>query len=176
MKKYGKSKKSSTLKPAPINIRVGFGYDIHIFTSGRKLVLGGVEIPYSFGLLGHSDADVLLHAICDAILGAAALGDIGKHFPNTDKKFKGISSLILLKHVVKKIAVKKFSIINIDSTVVAEQPKISKYIHLMANTISPVLEIPPACINIKATTAEGLGAVGRKEGIAAYATALLCSS
>ncbi|MBI4650694.1 2-C-methyl-D-erythritol 2,4-cyclodiphosphate synthase [Candidatus Desantisbacteria bacterium] len=154
-------------------LRIGFGYDIHIFAAGRKLMLGGVQISYPLGLAGHSDADVLLHAICDALLGAAGFMDIGKHFPNTDLKYKNISSLILLKHVAVKIKKAGFSIINIDTTVLAEQPKISRYVSYMIKVISEVLSLNTSCLNIKATTAEGLDAIGRKEGIAAYATALL---
>lgn len=154
-------------------LRIGLGYDIHIFAADRKLMLGGVQIPYPMGLAGHSDADVLLHAICDAILGAAGLMDIGKHFPDTDLKYKNISSLILLKYVADKIKKAGFSIINIDSTVLAEQPKISRYVTDMIKVIAEILSLNISSVNIKATTAEGLDAIGRKEGIAAYATALL---
>ncbi|MBI5206817.1 MAG: 2-C-methyl-D-erythritol 2,4-cyclodiphosphate synthase [Candidatus Firestonebacteria bacterium] len=155
-------------------MRIGFGYDIHQLTKNRKFILGGVEIPYTYGLLGHSDADVLLHAICDAILGAAGLGDIGRHFPNTDNKFKNISSMVLLKEVMNKTKIAGFTINNIDCTIVAEEPKISPYIDNMIKNIAEVFSIPRSSINIKATTPEGIGALGRKEGIAAYAVALLC--
>ncbi len=156
-------------------MRIGFGYDVHALTINRKLIMGGVDIPHSHGLLGHSDADVLLHAICDALLGAAGLGDIGKHFPDTDNKFKDISSLILLKEVRLKIQNAGFKISNIDCVVIAEAPKISKYIPKMIENIANALDIASSCINIKATTAEGLGAFGRKEGIAANAVTLLDS-
>jgi 2-C-methyl-D-erythritol 2,4-cyclodiphosphate synthase len=152
-------------------VRIGFGYDVHRLVEGRKLILGGVGIPSKFGLLGHSDADVLLHAICDAILGAAALGDIGKHFPDTNKKFHGISSLKLLNHVGTLVKNHGYHIGNIDSTVVLERPKIAKYVALMQRRIGKALQITPQMVSIKATTNEGLGACGRGEGAAAYAIA-----
>src|SRR5512143_143397 len=141
-------------------MRIGFGYDVHPLVKGRKLILGGVEIPFEKGLEGHSDADVLLHAICDAILGALGEGDIGKHFPNTDPQFKGISSVQLLRAVAAKMAEKNFIIGNLDSTVVAERPKIGPFIPRMKEQIAGALRIFPQQINIKATTSEGLGFIG----------------
>jgi len=152
-------------------IRFGLGYDVHCIVEGRKLILGGVRIPSKTGLLGHSDADVLLHAICDALLGAAALGDIGKHFPDTDKAYRGISSLKLLRNVGILIEKKGYQIGNIDSTVILERPKIAKYVNRMRRRIGKVLHISPKQVSIKATTQEGLGAIGRGEGCAAYAVA-----
>ncbi|MEJ5304900.1 MAG: 2-C-methyl-D-erythritol 2,4-cyclodiphosphate synthase [Ignavibacteria bacterium] len=156
-----------------INIRVGIGYDVHKFVSGRKLILGGIEIPSEAGLEGHSDADVLLHSICDALLGAASLGDIGKHFPNTDERFKDISSLILLEKVNELIASNNYLIGNIDSTILAEKPKLLPYIDIMRGKIATTLKINPDQISIKATTNEKMGFVGRQEGIAAISVALL---
>jgi 2-C-methyl-D-erythritol 2,4-cyclodiphosphate synthase len=153
------------------SIRFGLGYDVHRFVEGRKLLLGGVRIPSEVGLLGHSDADVLLHAICDALLGAAALGDIGKHFPDTDKAYHGISSLKLLSHVGVLLQKQGFKIGNIDSTVILERPKIAKYVDIMCRRIGKVLHISPQQVSVKATTHEGLGAFGRGEGCAAYAIA-----
>jgi 2-C-methyl-D-erythritol 2,4-cyclodiphosphate synthase len=152
-------------------VRFGIGYDVHRLARGRKLIVGGVRIPSEYGPVGHSDADVLLHAICDAILGAAALGDIGKHFPDTDKKYKNISSLKLLKLVGSMIRKKKWDINNIDSTLILETPKIAKYIDTMRKRIGKALHISPQIISIKATTHEGLGAFGREEGCAAVAIA-----
>jgi len=152
-------------------IRFGIGYDVHRLVQGRKLVIGGIHIPSGTGLLGHSDADVLLHAICDAILGAAALGDIGSHFPNTDKKYHNISSIKLLKQVGKMIRNNGYDINNIDSTVVLEKPKIAKYIDAMRQCIAKAINIPPQLVSIKATTHEGLGSFGRGEGCAAFAIA-----
>jgi 2-C-methyl-D-erythritol 2,4-cyclodiphosphate synthase len=154
-------------------MRVGFGYDVHTLVVGRPLFLGGIKIPYPSGLQGHSDADVLLHAICDALLGAIAEGDIGKHFPNTDPQYRDIKSAVLLKEVSNKMKEKGFQVVNIDATVVAERPKLSDFIPRMVEEISKVLEIQPARINVKATTSEGLGFTGRGEGIAAYAIALV---
>lgn len=156
-------------------MRIGIGVDFHKFASGRKLILGGIEIPYGLGLAGHSDADVLLHAICDALLGAAALGDIGQHFPNTDPHYKDISSVTLLTEVHKKITGLGFAIENIDTTVIAQEPKIAPYIPAMREKIAQVLGISVSQITIKATTPEGLGALGRREGIAVWAVALLTS-
>ncbi|MCR4416219.1 MAG: 2-C-methyl-D-erythritol 2,4-cyclodiphosphate synthase [Ignavibacteria bacterium] len=156
-----------------INIRLGIGYDVHKFVSGRKLILGGIEIPSEAGLDGHSDADVLLHSICDALLGAASLGDIGKHFPNTDERFKDISSLILLEKVNELIASQNYLIGNIDSTILAEKPKLLPYIDIMRGKIATTLKINPDQISIKATTNEKMGFVGRQEGIAAISVALL---
>ena len=149
-------------------MRAGFGYDVHKFTLGRKLILGGVEIKHSKGLEGHSDADVLLHSICDALLGAAGLRDIGYYFPNTDPKWKNISSLILLAECSKLLKKKKFKIVNIDSTVLLEEPKISPYIDEMKKNICGTLKIKQSQLSIKSTTSEGLGFIGRKQGCSAY--------
>jgi 2-C-methyl-D-erythritol 2,4-cyclodiphosphate synthase len=154
-------------------MRVGFGYDVHPFVSGRPLILGGIKIPYLFGLKGHSDADVLVHAICDALLGAVAEGDIGRHFPDTDAQYRNIQSTILLKKVLTKVREKGFRPVNIDATVVAQKPKLSEIIPRMMKEIADVLEIEAERVNIKATTTEGLGFTGREEGIAAYAVALV---
>lgn len=154
-------------------MRVGFGYDVHPFVSGRPLILGGIKIPYLFGLKGHSDADVLVHAICDALLGAIAEGDIGRHFPDTDAQYRNIQSTILLKKVLTKVRAKGFRPVNIDATVVAQKPKLSEIIPRMVKEIADVLEIEAERVNIKATTTEGLGFTGREEGIAAYAMALV---
>ncbi len=154
-------------------MRVGVGYDVHGLVAGRPLTLGGVRIPYLLGLQGHSDADVLLHAICDALLGAVADRDIGKHFPDTDPRYKNIQSTVLLKEVGTKIRGKGFHVVNIDSTIVAERPKLSDFIPRMVKEIADVLEIEAGRVNVKATTTEGLGFAGRGEGIAAYAVALV---
>jgi 2-C-methyl-D-erythritol 2,4-cyclodiphosphate synthase len=154
-------------------MRVGFGYDVHALVTGRPLFLGGIEIPYPFGLQGHSDADVLLHALCDALLGAIGEGDIGKHFPNTDSQYKDIRSTVLLKRVINKIKEKGFYLVNIDVTLVAEKPRLSEFIPRMVKQIADVLEIDPGRVNVKATTTEGLGFAGRGEGIGAYAVALV---
>jgi 2-C-methyl-D-erythritol 2,4-cyclodiphosphate synthase len=156
-------------------MRVGIGVDFHRFAPGRNLVLGGIEIPWELGLLGHSDADVLLHAICDALLGAAALGDIGKHFPDTDPRYKDISSVKLLAEVHRKIREAGFAIENIDATLIAQAPKLAPYIPAMREKIAETLGLTPSQISLKATTPEGLGALGRSEGIAAWAVALLTS-
>ena len=154
-------------------MRVGMGYDVHRLVEGRKLILGGVEIPYEKGLLGHSDADVLLHAIMDALLGAAALGDIGKHFPDNDDRQKGISSLELLRQVGKLLDEKNYVIENIDATIIAQKPKMAPHIAQMRKNMAEAMQIPEDCLNIKATTEEGLGFTGRGEGIAAQAICLL---
>jgi len=154
-------------------MRVGFGYDVHALVEGRPLILGGIKIPYLYGLQGHSDADVLLHAISDALLGAIAEGDIGRHFPDTDPQYKNIRSTILLKKVMSKIREKGFHILNIDATVLAQRPKLSDHIPRMVKEITDVLEIETGRVNVKATTSEGLGFAGREEGIAAYAVALV---
>lgn len=154
-------------------MRIGIGYDVHKLVDGRKLILGGVHIPYEKGLLGHSDADVLIHAIMDSILGAAALGDIGKHFPDTREEYKGIDSLELLKEVNKLIKEKGFKIVNIDSIIIAQSPKMAPYIETMIENISNILEIHRDQINVKATTEEGLGFTGRKEGIAAQSICMI---
>ncbi len=153
--------------------RVGFGYDVHRLVEGRHLFLGGVEIPFEKGLLGHSDADVLVHALCDALLGAAAEGDIGKHFPDHDVRYKGISSLKLLDEVMRLVCRKGLHVLNVDLTLVAEEPKIHKFVPQMIQNISSVLKVYPIYVNIKATTTEGLGITGRGEAMAAYAVALL---
>ncbi len=150
-------------------VRIGTGYDVHRLVEGRKLIIGGVEIPYEKGLLGHSDADVLLHAICDALLGAAGLGDIGRHFPDSSPKYKGISSLTLLEEVHRLLADSGFRINNIDATIVAEKPKMSPHISVMVSNIASAVKIDRTSVNVKATTTEGLGFAGRGEGIAAYA-------
>jgi 2-C-methyl-D-erythritol 2,4-cyclodiphosphate synthase len=150
-------------------VRIGFGYDSHRLVEGRRLVLGGVEIPHDRGLSGHSDADVLIHAICDAILGALAAGDIGRHFPDTDPAYKNISSLKLLERVRILGEQKGYDVHNIDSTVVLEKPKISEYIHGMSVKLAEILKVPVENVNIKAKTNEGMGFAGRQEGVAAYA-------
>ena len=154
-------------------MRIGFGYDVHAFAEDRELWLGGVKIPHEKGLLGHSDADVLLHAICDALLGAAALGDIGKHFPDTDLRFKNIDSKILLQETGKLLADKGYKIQNIDSTIAIQVPKIAPYIEQMKAIISQLLEVELDCISVKATTTERLGFEGREEGVSAYAVVLV---
>lgn len=156
-------------------MRIGNGFDVHRLVEDRKLILGGVDIPYEKGLLGHSDADVLIHAIMDALLGAAALGDIGKHFPDTDDKYKGISSIELLKHVKKLIQENNYIIENIDATIIAQKPKMLPHIPYMICNIAEALDIETSQVGIKATTTEGLGFTGRGEGIAATAVALLAS-
>lgn len=154
-------------------MRVGFGYDVHPLVPNRPLILGGVRIPYLYGLQGHSDADVLLHAICDALLGAIAEGDIGKNFPDTDPQYRDIKSTFLLERVLTKMKGKRFHLLNIDATIVAQKPKLSDFIPRMINQIADVLEMDTGRINVKATTTEGLGFTGRGEGIAAYAVALV---
>ena len=150
-------------------LRIGNGYDVHALCEGRKLVLGGVEIEYEKGLLGHSDADVLIHAIMDALLGAANLGDIGKHFPDTDEKYKGIKSILLLEHVGKLLLEKGYSISNIDSIIVAQKPKLAPFIELMRKNIADALNISKDFVSVKATTTEKLGFEGRLEGISSQA-------
>lgn len=154
-------------------MRVGFGYDVHALVTDRPLHLGGVRIPHTHGLLGHSDADVLLHAICDALLGAAGLGDIGRHFPDSDPAYKGISSVLLLERTASLIAGRGFRIRNVDSTVVLQRPRVAPYIDRMVENIARATGIPPGSVNVKATTTEQLGFAGREEGIAAYAVALI---
>lgn len=156
-----------------MNIRTGFGYDVHAFAENRKLILGGVEIPFELGLLGHSDADVLLHAICDALLGALALGDIGQHFPDTDPDYKNIDSKFLLSKVNDLILGKGFRISNIDSTVVMERPKLKKYIPQIRSVVAQILRINHDQVSVKATTSEKMGFVGTEQGVKAYATVLL---
>lgn len=154
-------------------MRVGMGYDVHKLVEGRDLIMGGVKIPHTLGLLGHSDADVLLHAIMDALLGAAALGDIGKHFPDTDPQYKGASSVMLLEHVGKLIAEKGFVIENIDATIIAQKPKMRPHIEEMEKNIANALKIDVSQINVKATTEEGLGFTGTEEGISSQAICAL---
>lgn len=154
-------------------LRIGHGYDVHRLERGRKLIIGGVDIPYEKGLLGHSDADVLLHAIMDSILGALAFGDIGKHFPDTDDRFKGIDSTVLLKNVIDLILQKGYTVLNIDSTVCAEKPKLSPYIEEMRKNIAESAGIDISCVSVKATTEEGLGFTGEGKGISATAVCLL---
>lgn len=154
-------------------MRIGMGYDVHKLVEGRKLILGGVEIPNEKGLLGHSDADVLLHAIMDALLGAAALGDIGKHFPDTDSAYKGISSIRLLEHVADLLEEHQFLIENIDATIIAQRPKMRPYIDTMRENIAKALKIEADQINVKATTEEGLGFTGSGEGISSQAICML---
>lgn len=156
-----------------MSIRIGQGFDVHAFAENRKLMLGGVDIPYHLGLAGHSDADVLIHAICDALLGAAALGDIGHHFPDTDPALEGVDSTILLAKVLESIQELGYSIGNIDATVIAQQPKLAPYIEPMRVRLAEVLKIDVTAINLKATTTEKLGFTGRGEGIAAQAVVLL---
>ena len=154
-------------------MRIGMGYDVHRLTEGRDLILGGVKIPYEKGLLGHSDADVLLHAVMDALLGAAALGDIGKHFPDSDPAYKGISSLKLLEHVGELLEKEGYTVGNIDATIIAQRPKMAPHIAVMRKNIAEVLRIEESQINIKATTEEGLGFTGSGEGISSQAVCLL---
>jgi 2-C-methyl-D-erythritol 2,4-cyclodiphosphate synthase len=149
------------------------GYDVHRLVEHRKLIMGGVDIPYEKGLLGHSDADVLLHAIMDSLLGAAALGDIGKHFPDTDERYKGISSILLLREVGKLVKEKGFAIENIDSIIIAQKPKMAPHIPTMVRNIAEALEVPEDKINVKATTEEGLGFTGSGEGISSQSICLL---
>lgn len=159
----------------PAKPRIGYGYDVHRLVAGRRLVIGGVEIPHDLGLDGHSDADVLVHAIADALLGAAALGDIGVHFPNSDARYRGISSLLLLKEVALLLARSGYEVGNIDSTVILERPRIMPYAAAMRTNIAGALGISPDAVSVKATTGEGLGFTGRGEGAAAHAVALLFS-
>ena len=154
-------------------MRIGHGYDVHRFSDGRKLILGGVEIPFQKGLLGHSDADVLLHAICDALLGAAALGDIGKHFPDSDERYKGIDSRVLLREVCALLKSGGYKIINIDSTIVLQRPKVGEYIGEMVKNIADDCGIDVTDVNVKATTEEKLGFTGSGEGAAAHAVCFI---
>lgn len=154
-------------------MRIGHGYDVHKLTEDRKLILGGVEVPFEFGLLGHSDADVLAHAIMDSLLGAAALGDIGKLFPDTDNAYKGADSMMLLKKVCAVLSEKGYKVVNIDSTVIAQKPKLKDYIDLMRNNIASACGIALSNVSVKATTEEKLGFTGRLEGISAHAVCLI---
>ena len=154
-------------------MRIGHGYDVHRFAENRSLIIGGAQIPYEKGLLGHSDADVLLHAICDALLGAAALGDIGRHFPDTSEEFKGIDSRILLRNTVELLKEKNYKIINIDATIIAQKPKLKDFIPLMVKNIEEDCGLNDGSVNVKATTEEGLGFTGELLGISAHAVCLI---
>lgn len=154
-------------------MRIGHGYDVHRLVSGRELIIGGENIPFEMGLLGHSDADVLLHAVCDALLGAAALGDIGRHFPDSDPRFEGIDSRILLRKTAELLRCKGYRIVNIDATVIAQRPKLAGFIEKMRENIASDCGIETDAVNIKATTEEGLGFTGKAEGIAAHAVCLI---
>lgn len=155
------------------SLRVGIGFDVHPLVEGRKLILGGVEIPHAKGLLGHSDADVLIHAICDALLGAISEGDLGRHFPDTDPRYRDMSSMILLKKVVEKAKAKGFRVVNMDATITAQEPRLAEYIPRMTDRIVEALEIGPDRVNIKATSPEGLGFSGRGEGIMGQSVVLV---
>ncbi len=155
------------------DLRIGHGFDVHAFAAERKLIIGGVDIPHPFGLAGHSDADVLLHAICDALLGAAGLGDIGRHFPDNDPRFKGIDSRKLLRDVAKRIRDLGWSAVNVDATIIAQAPKMAPHVATMVAQIAADLGIEPGRVNVKATTTEKLGFTGRGEGIAAEAVCLI---
>ena len=154
-------------------MRIGTGYDVHKLAEGRRLIIGGVDIPYEKGLLGHSDADVLVHAIMDALLGAAALGDIGKHFPDTDEKYKGADSLMLMREVRRILEENSFGIVNVDSTIIAQAPKMKPHIEQMRQNIADALQVDVSCVSVKATTEERLGFTGRGEGISAQAVCLI---
>ncbi len=154
-------------------IRIGHGFDVHRLVPDRDLILGGVNIPYEHGLLGHSDADVLLHAVSDSILGALGLGDIGRYFPDTDPSYKGVNSMLLLEHVVGLAHTRGFRIGNLDTTIVAQRPKLAPYVAQMLTNLANVCQVPSGCVNVKATTTEHLGYAGRGEGISAYAVVLI---
>ena len=156
-----------------MDLRIGHGFDVHAFAEGRRLVIGGVDIPFEKGLAGHSDADVLLHAICDALLGAAGLGDIGRHFPDSDPQYKGIDSRLLLRHVAELLKEKGWRVGNLDATIIAQAPRMAPHIPAMQAHIATDLGIDPAAVNVKATTTERLGFTGRGEGIAVEAVCLL---
>lgn len=156
-----------------MTMRIGHGYDVHRLVEGRKLILGGVEVPHTLGLLGHSDADVLTHAVMDALLGAAALGDIGRHFPDTDPAYAGADSLKLLDHVVELLEKKGYQVGNVDATILAQKPKLAPYIEKMRDNLAARMKVEPDQVNVKATTEEKLGFTGSEEGIAAHAVALL---
>ncbi|RLB67152.1 MAG: 2-C-methyl-D-erythritol 2,4-cyclodiphosphate synthase [Deltaproteobacteria bacterium] len=157
-------------------MRIGHGFDVHRLVPDRPLVLGGVTIPYEYGLLGHSDADVLLHAVSDAILGALGLGDIGRYFPDTDPSYKGINSMLLLEHVVGLAKTRKYKIINLDTTIIAQRPKLAPFVSQMLTNLAKVCQVPSGCVNVKATTTEELGYTGRGEGISAHAVVLMETS
>ncbi len=154
-------------------MRIGLGFDVHELVENRPLIIGGVQIPFTKGLLGHSDADVLLHAIMDALLGALALGDIGTHFPDTDTQYKDVNSMVLLEQVYQTIQAQQYQVVNLDCTILAQQPKMKPYIPLMRQKIADCLKVPINCVSVKATTTEHLGFVGREEGIAAQTVVLL---
>ena len=156
-----------------MTMRIGHGYDVHRLVEGRKLILGGVEVPHTLGLLGHSDADVLTHAVMDALLGAAALGDIGRHFPDTDPAYAGADSLKLLDHVVELLEEKGYQVGNVDATILAQKPRLAPYIEKMRDKLAARMKVEPDQVNVKATTEEKLGFTGAEEGIAAHAVALL---
>ncbi len=156
-----------------VNFRIGHGYDVHRLVRERRLIIGGVEIEYEFGLLGHSDADVLLHAVMDALIGAMALGDIGRHFPDSDEKYKGISSMALLSQVYQLLNENGYSVVNVDATVVLQKPKLLPYIDKMRENIAFALNVDVSSVNVKATTEEKLGFTGREEGVSAHAVALI---
>ena len=154
-------------------MRIGFGYDVHPLVPGRRLVLGGITVPFALGLDGHSDADVVVHALCDALLGAMALGDLGRHFPSSDDRWRGVSSLVLLRHVVGLLKEQRFVLGNADVTIVAQRPRLASYTPHMVQTLAAVIGCPPTQISIKATTTDGLGFIGQGVGIAAYAVCLI---
>ncbi|MBR6593667.1 MAG: 2-C-methyl-D-erythritol 2,4-cyclodiphosphate synthase [Clostridia bacterium] len=154
-------------------MRIGHGYDVHAFAEGRRLILGGVDVPHTKGLMGHSDADVLTHAVCDALLGAAALGDIGKHFPDTDSTYKGINSILLLKKVSDLLNSRGYRIVNTDSTVIAQRPKLAPYIEQMRQCLADAMGVDISAVSVKATTEEHLGFTGREEGISAHTVCLI---
>lgn len=158
------------------NLRIGQGFDVHALVEGRALILGGVEIPHHRGLLGHSDADVLIHALCDALLGAAGLGDIGHHFPDSDPRYRGADSRMLLREVLVKLKSAGFAVVNVDTTIVAQAPRMAPHIPQMIKHLAADLQLPETAVNVKATTTEGLGFTGRGEGIAAQAICLLARS
>ena len=158
------------------DMRVGVGYDFHRLVEGRRLVLGGVTIPFEKGLLGHSDADVLFHAVCDALLGAVGLGDVGQHFPNTDPRFKDVSSTTLLEQTLQMVRDKGFCVNNLDATILAEAPKLAPYSGVMETNLAALLELEPSRVNVKATTMEGMGAIGKGEAIAAICMVTMVSS
>ncbi len=154
-------------------MRIGHGYDVHRFSQNRKLIIGGVNIPFDRGLDGHSDADVLIHAVCDSLLGAAALGDIGKHFPDNDSRFKDIDSAVLLSNVGKLLADNGYRVLNIDTTVIAQAPKLAPYIETMRGNIAKALNLSPSQVSVKATTEEHLGFTGREEGVSAHSVCII---
>ena len=155
------------------NFRIGHGYDVHKLEEGKKFIIGGIEIDHDKGAVGHSDADVVIHVICDALLGALSLGDIGKHFPDTDDKYKGIDSKVLLQKVMKLVKEEKYQISNVDVTILLQKPKLRNYIDSMRDTLSNIMEINKSQISVKATTTEGLGFIGREEGVAAHCVCIL---